>query len=261
MAGGRIIYATPKIVEDIGDCIFYHTMDLPGYGTMKGSWDLRGREADYLGRVDFSGKRVLEIGTASGCLCFYMEKQGADVVAYDLNENYTWDVVPFAGYDHDKKVEEFKEGLAKINNAFWFSHKVYESKSRVVYGTTYHVPREIEEVDITTFCAVLVHLQNPFAALQSALSLTREKVIVTDVIWNRFIPYYLLSGILPRPHMTFVPRVSGFEHPDTWWFLSPAVVKAFLRTLGFGKSTVSYSLQKYRGRKWLTYTIVGERTA
>ena len=56
MAGGRIIYATPKIVEDIGDCIFYHTMDLPGYGTMKGSWDLRGREADYLGRVDFRAR-------------------------------------------------------------------------------------------------------------------------------------------------------------------------------------------------------------
>ncbi len=257
---GPIIYAAPKIVDDIRDCIFYHTMDLPGHGLVKGAWDIRGRERDYLGRVDFSGKRVLEIGTASGCLCFYMEKQGAEVVAFDLNENYPWDVVPFSGYDHKGHVDEFKKGVAKINNAFWLSHKLFNSKSRVVYGTVYDIPREIGEVDITTFCAVLVHLQNPFAALQNALSLTREKVIVTDVIWNRFVPYHLLNSVLPRPQMTFLPIEKGFRYPDTWWFMSPAVVKAFLRTLGFGKTRVRYSLQKYQGRKWLTYTVVGERT-
>ena len=65
----HVIYAAPRLVEDPADCYFYHTMDLPGHGTVTGEWDLRGREAAYLGNVDFQGKRVLEVGTASGHLC------------------------------------------------------------------------------------------------------------------------------------------------------------------------------------------------
>ena len=78
------IYAQPQNIKNVDGCYFYHTMDIPGYGTVYGEWDLRGRESSYLGNVRFKGKSVLEIGTASGHLCFYMEKQGAEVVAYDL---------------------------------------------------------------------------------------------------------------------------------------------------------------------------------
>jgi len=59
---------------------FYHTMDLPTHGTVHGQWDLRGREASYLGNIFLQGKRVLEIGTASGHLCTTMERMGAEVV-------------------------------------------------------------------------------------------------------------------------------------------------------------------------------------
>jgi len=252
------VYAIPRIVDDIRECIFYHTMDVPGYGVIEGEYDLRGNECSYLGGVDFSGKRVLEIGTASGYLCFHMERQGAEVVAFDLDENHSWDVVPFAGYDHEAHVHEFKKGLRKINNAFWLCHRLFNSKSRVVYGTVYDIPKEIGDVDITTFCATLVHFQNPFAALRNALCLTREKVVVTNIIWNRFLPYQVLG--LPRPQMTFVPQYKGFRHPDTWWFLPPGLVKDFLGVLGFRKTKVAYFLQKYRGRRRLAYTVIGERT-
>ena len=47
--------------------------------------DLRGREDSYLGRYDFNGKRVLEFGPANGGLTFWMEQQGAEVVALDLS--------------------------------------------------------------------------------------------------------------------------------------------------------------------------------
>lgn len=253
------LYEKPRDVTDINDCIFYHTMDIPKYGHVDGEYDLRGNEDSYLGGVDFKGKRVLEIGTASGYLCFHMERQGAEVVAFDLNENYPWDVVPFAGFDSQSLVNEYSHGLRKINNAFWLCHRVFNSRARVVYGTVYNIPKEIGEVDITTFCATLVHFQNPFAALLSALSLTREKVIITDVIWNRFLPYYILS-FLPRPQMTFIPEHKGFRFPDTWWFLPPALIKNYLGVLGFKKTTVKLFFQKYRGRKRLAYTVVGTRT-
>jgi hypothetical protein len=46
--------------------IYYHTMDILGYGKVSGEWDLRGRDIYYLGNAKLQGKRVLEIGTASG---------------------------------------------------------------------------------------------------------------------------------------------------------------------------------------------------
>ena len=31
------IYATPRTVTELGDCHFYHTMDMPGYGCVEGN--------------------------------------------------------------------------------------------------------------------------------------------------------------------------------------------------------------------------------
>jgi 2-polyprenyl-3-methyl-5-hydroxy-6-metoxy-1,4-benzoquinol methylase len=88
------LYAQPRDVTNLGNCDFYHTMDLPGYGTVEGGWDLRGSVREYLGGVSFTGKRVLDVGKASGFLTFHMESQGAEVVAYDLSEYHGWDVIP-----------------------------------------------------------------------------------------------------------------------------------------------------------------------
>ena len=103
------IYVTSRVVSSIGQCAFYHYMDIPGHGVVEGKWDLRGREDQYLGGVNFKGKRVLELGTASGFLCFYMESKGAEVVARDIGENQEWDVVPFCQYDYREHIQEFKE--------------------------------------------------------------------------------------------------------------------------------------------------------
>jgi hypothetical protein len=61
MRGGRTLtFAEPPAsLPDVDDCAFYHVIDLPGVGTTDGGWDLRGRVDDYLGHVDFAGKRVL----------------------------------------------------------------------------------------------------------------------------------------------------------------------------------------------------------
>ena len=90
------IFATPRKVEDVADCYFYHTMELPGRGVIEGrDWDLRGRVDEYLGNVDFAGQRVLEIGPASGFLTFEMEKRGADVISVEVTDEHGWDFVPY----------------------------------------------------------------------------------------------------------------------------------------------------------------------
>jgi hypothetical protein len=91
------LYASPPAIENLADCYFYHSTDIPGHGFVRGEWDLRPGIDAYLGHFDFRGKRVLDIGAASGFLSFHMEKRGADVVSYDLSEKGAWDIVPFSG--------------------------------------------------------------------------------------------------------------------------------------------------------------------
>src|SRR5947209_17361874 len=67
------LYAPPREVSSIADCHFYCVTDIPEHGTVGEAWDLRGKEQEYLGGVSFRGKRVLELGTASGFLCRWME--------------------------------------------------------------------------------------------------------------------------------------------------------------------------------------------
>lgn len=245
------IYSTPKPVPRIDDCHFYHTMDIPGYWTVEGEWDLRGGVHEYLGGVSLKGKRVLEVGTASGFLCFYMESQGAEVVAYDLSPNHDWDVVPYAQYDHQQDVVARRTHIQRINNAFWFSHRAFNSKAKMVYGTVYEIPQAIGLVDTSTFGSILLHLRDPFLALQNALRLTTETVIVTDVY---------PPGMPDETSMYFNPRFQKIQPRETWWNLPPALIKSFVGVLGFEEATVTYHHQKYRGRPQRLYTVVGRRT-
>ena len=130
----------------------------------------------------FKGKSVLEVGTADGYLCFEMEKRGASVIGYDLSEEHPWDVVPYGGIVTEEQNQDRRKTLRGLNNAWWLAHEVFGSNARVVYGTVYDLPPGIGSVDIATFGSVLLHLRDPFLALQNAAALARESIIVTDLI-------------------------------------------------------------------------------
>jgi hypothetical protein len=251
------LYAAPRLVTDINDCFFYHTMDLPGIGPVPGQWDLRGGVREYLGDVRFRGKRVLEMGTADGFLCFQMELRGAEVVAFDLSEHQSWDIVPSWQFDYRRQIIESKSMIRRLNNAFWYCHKLYRSRARMVYESVYSIPPEIGPVDITTFGCILLHLRDPFQALQNALRLTRETVIITEPLWPQYRPLYLkLIDRLGIPYMRFLARHSK----DSWWLLPPSVLKQFLAVLGFERCKVSYHRQLFGGRWQKLYTLTAERT-
>ena len=52
-------YAEPREVTSLDECYFYHSMEIPGYGFVRGPWDHREGVDAYLGNVDLQGKRVL----------------------------------------------------------------------------------------------------------------------------------------------------------------------------------------------------------
>jgi hypothetical protein len=175
-------YAAARVVTDPADCFFYHSMDIPGHGEVVGQWDLRPNVDAYLGGVDLRGKRVLEVGTASGFLCLHMERQGADIVACDLSEQHAWDVVPFADHEFRQSGGASRDMIRRLNNAYWLAHRASRSRAQVVYTPAHAIPEAIGPVDVTTFYSILLHLRDPFAALSAGLRLTRDRVIVTDML-------------------------------------------------------------------------------
>src|SRR5438105_14888696 len=129
------IFAIPLKVEDVADCYFYHTMELPGHGVIKGrDWDLRGGVDEYLGKVEFAGQRVLEIGPASGFLTFEMEKRGAEVVSVEVTEDSCWDFVPYPTAMLQEVLEPRGEVMRRLKNSYWFAHDAHKSKAKVYYG-------------------------------------------------------------------------------------------------------------------------------
>lgn len=248
---GSNLYASPQQVTDIKDCLFYHTVELPHYGIKEGAWDLRGGMDEYLGGVNFNGKKVLELGPANGALCFEMEKQGAEVICYNLSEDYEWDAVPYSQYDYKEYIVNKKLNTKKLNNAYWLSHRVLKSKAKVVYGHIYDVPHSIGAVDIVTFGAILLHIRDPFLAMQRCTAFAKEKVIVTEL---------LPVEDQGEPTLQFLPNFKELSYKSMWWSISPELIVRYLGVFGFEKSNITYHKQKYNGQLKKMYTVVAERT-
>jgi SAM-dependent methyltransferase len=198
-------------------------MDLPGVGVVGGQWDLRDTVDDYLGRFDFRGKRVLDVGTASGFLTFEMEKRSArEVVSFDLGPDVRWDIVPRGGPAAAAGGEEGKRReVERLVNAYWFAHRLLGSSAKAYHGNVYELPEALGPFDVVVLGAILLHLRDPFRALQSVSRLSTDAIIVTDL--------YFASDL---PVMRFVPNRESAA-ADTWWLISDACMTQMLGVLGF----------------------------
>jgi SAM-dependent methyltransferase len=265
------LFAQPAIVDDLRDCLFYHTMDVPGAGTVEGWFDLRASVDEYLGRVDFRGKRVLEIGPASGFLTFHMERQGAEVVAVDVSEAFNWDAVPYPPAVLERwwasPSREAWEALGwtppppgaagrwsmmlKIRNAFWYAHRRLRSRARVHYGSAYALPDALGAFDVAVMGAVLLHNRDPLSIIAGCAKRTRETIIIVD-------QYDEALDKLQIPALKLVPS-ADVEMVDTWWHLSPALLRQFLGILGFTRFETSIHEQPWMNERMTCFTLVARR--
>jgi hypothetical protein len=270
------IFTDPPTKEiSIDDCLFYHVQEIPGMSEpTKGSFDLRKGVNDYLGHVDFNNKSVLELGPASGFLTFYIENLGGQVTCIDLStKNDSWDVVPNCTFDWKKKEKEHMDNeLQKVQNAFWFAHRAQKSKSKVINSHIYNLPEETEMHDIGMMGLVLLHLQNPFKAIQNICSHTKEKIIITDYvnrngtlsIKKKMNIKNLIKNVkkifTPKnPVIEFYPDLSTPHEFDVWWTISPEAMIKMAGIFGFGNSKINYHVQYHEGKALDMYTVVCER--
>lgn len=264
-------YAPQRDISRLEDCYFYHSMDLPGVGKIKGDWNLLPNINEYLGHVNFKGKRVLDVGCGAGLLSFHMEQQGASVVSYDLDKHCEWDMVPFANWEERKHIEaERKTIIDKLNNAYWFAHKAFQSNAKVAYGSVYQIPEFIGPVDIAVYGSILLHLRDPFLALQSGLRLVKDTVIITEMCGDLSRPkcsfFHFLSKRKKQntlSHLNFLPNAKTSEPKDTWWNLRPEWVERAIGVLGFEDVKITLHTQRFErfGKTEHLYTVVGKRTA
>lgn len=251
-------YAERTDVPALADCYFYHTMELPGHGLVTGEWDLRAGVDAYLGHQTVRGKRVLEVGTASGFLCFEMERRGAEVVAYDLSSATPWDIVPFHGMDMPSIMSGRAEHIARLNNSWWLSRDAFGSAARVVYGSVSSIPAAIGPVDLCTFGAVLLHVRDPLLALENVAKLSPKTIVVTELARRR------RFGIAPerpsqRRSALFVPNGETGEPHETWWSFTPESISNLLSIIGYQTTRVVRHAQPYRARSLPMFTVVASR--
>jgi hypothetical protein len=237
------------------DCYFYHTMEVPGHGVIAGEWDLRDGVDAYLGNESVAGKRVLELGTASGFLCFEMERRGAEVIAYDLSPATPWDIVPYKRLDIPAVTALRARHIAAINNAWWLGHHAFGSHARVAYGSIYEIPEAIGPIDVCTFGSILLHVRDPLAALQSAVKLDPSTLVITEMEQpKRF-------GVLRRRNRSpiFLPNGATSDPVETWWSFSPEAIANLVAIVGYRVDRIVRHAPPYRGNPMPLFTIVATR--
>ena len=243
---------------DLTDFVWYHATDLPDGTVLPGVWDLRGHESAYLGGVDLSGKRVLELGPATGYLTFYMERMGAEVVAFEAGFDVSVDVLPLRGRDlPDERRKVMQETIDRNHDAWWHLHRVFGSSAKFVQGNIYDMPTDLGTFDVTVVGAILLHLREPWGALSEAARRTTQTMIVTEPLQDDSEP--------PDANiMRFSP--SAEHHLTNWWSIYPGAVVSMLSRLGFGDTTTSMHSQRHHlahdiaadAMDQKMYTVVGQ---
>ncbi|MGL6096456.1 MAG: class I SAM-dependent methyltransferase [Fimbriiglobus sp.] len=219
------LFAEPRSPA-FADCYFYHTIDLPGVGVVKGEWDLRDTFDDYLGRVPLAGKTVLDVGTASGFLTFEAEKRGASVVSFDLADASTQQLLPFRDKldftDRPAWVAKQTAVFERWKNGYWFAHQALGSKARCHYGSIYDLPPALGTFDVVVMGSVLEHLADPISAMASCARLCSDTLILAT------------PAVMTEDRMAeFRGRASRPDDDYTWWTYSVGTYKEVLAMLGF----------------------------
>lgn len=220
-------------------CMFYHTIDLPGLGTIAGVWDHRATVEPYLGRADLRGKRVLEVGPANGFFSFELERRGARVVSLELGEDSDWDRVPHPYVTETSLREALRRNVEATRKAWLFAHELFGSRAETVRGTVYEAPRLVDAVEVSFFGNVLQHLRDPLLALTRVAEVTRETMIVSEAMWVDS------PEFRQAPQLRLIPRASSPEVSHSFWSVSPAFVVETMRLLGFGKIRLEYHEQMF----------------
>lgn len=225
------------------ECIFYHSIDLPGSEEIEGAWDIRGRFQEYIGNYSISGKTVLDVGTASGFLAFSAEQAGALVTAIDARDareirHIQFYDAPFH-YSRSAWLADYDNFLMQLKNSFWYSKHRLQSNVEVVYAPLDYLPYWDRTWDVVLAGAIIEHLSDPVTAIGNIARLAEEAVIIS------FTPVEDTEEQIMRTANDWDSRQFCY----TWWTLSRGLYKRVFDNLGFSTDfTSSTALVRQAGQ-------------
>ena len=296
MAENKIIWGKPPSDNiSLDDCEWYHIMKIPGIdGLTDGVYDCREDIDNILGNLDFENKKVINLGPSTGYISFEAERRGGAVTSVDLSvssEERDW--TPIVDQNWKKDLKNFMMDEKRRRNAFWYAHKALNSKSKLIISHVNNLPKDLEIQDIGIIFSVLLHIRDPFLALQRMCSHINEKIVITELggfptYLNKFLPsnFYMklkntkikflennssLINKLPnflgkrfknKPLMKFLPQRGRIA--SKWWAFNPEAIISMLGLLGFGNPKLKYHYYKAPRKngkitKLWNFTIVAER--
>lgn len=218
------MFIEPKKGIKKEDCWFYHKIKLEDGNLIDAKWDLRGCIDAYLSNFDFKGKRVIDVGAASGYLSFEMEKNGADVVSFDMPNGSYWDHLINRGYTPPKP--ERTNGLF---NSYEYLHEKLKSNNKIFRANIYdRLPDEIGEFDVAVFGTMLSHVRDPILALMNILYKVKDYAI-------------LINPFQDNP--SFYRNVNG----STWWMIGQKDIEQIMLDIGFKLQQVTNTNPQYLG--------------
>lgn len=217
---------------------WYHSIELAPGVVSPGQVDHRALAARIL-PDDLSGIRALDIGTFDGFWAFEMEKRGAEVVAIDVE---TIDAAEWPPLNRQRLLRASEQHRIELGRGFRLASELLSSQVERVVCSVYDLsPERVGgPVDFIFEGAVLLHLRDPVAALERALSALRPggRMLIWELV-------SLLDTLRAprRPLARFSPLLTDF----TWWLCNYAALVAMPRAAGF-VDVERIAINRSRGR-------------
>jgi tRNA (mo5U34)-methyltransferase len=204
-----------------GNPLWYHTIELrPGIVT-SGWFDLRPIVGS-LPWPDVRGKRCLDIGTYDGFLAFELERRGAaEIVATDVGSHEDWDFPPAirAG-----GVDLLRQIAGEKGHGFEVAVRALGSSVRKQQINVYDLsPSTVGTFDVVVCGSLLLHLRDPFRALEAIRSVCAGEFMSCEQI------DVALTASHRRAPVTNIGRIGQVQ----WHVPNLAGHRAEIRAAGF----------------------------
>jgi len=198
---------------------WFHSIDLPDGRVIPGvvSMDaLRARINRYPIPRDLGGKRVLDVGAATGWNSFELERRGAEVVAVDCVD-----------------LQEFHTARELLASRVDYRILDVDELS----------PDSLGHFDYVLFFGVLYHLRHPLLGLEKICALTRD---------TAFVESFVTDGDSCSLEFYETDELGG--QLDNWCGPTTKCLAALCRSAGFARVQLEYAEQNRAGftchRKW-----------
>ena len=208
---------TQQQVELLSKRGIYHSLELADGTVIPGLIGvdaLKARIRSFPIPEDLHGKRVLDVGAASGWNSFEMERRGAEVVAVDC--------------------VEFEE--------FHMARKLLGSKVEYrILDVDELTPQSIGRFDYVLFFGVLYHLRHPLLGLERICALTREAAFVESFVTD--------DGVNPSAPCTleFYETNELGGQIDNWCGPNTNCLMALCRAAGFARAVFEHKSDRRAG--------------